>query len=328
MASSRTVYYAYSVGRSILNPDWQLLRDHLESVAMLAHDFAAETGVPGLATAAYTSGWLHDLGKYRASFERYIRARPPMGPKGHKEAGAVWADDAHNLPVAAAVLGHHGGLPDADDIPTAVDDEDNGRPVLGEVRAAATAECPELLALAVPEALAVTPALDLFTRILFSCLVDADWTDTGEHERGSAPGPLLWLVVELGRLLSQVAGVQLGPEFGADQLGHPSGGPDVGPEPAFRQAVGLPDEDRRLLLGGQGTGAGRGSAWRPARRPRRPSAGPSPSPPRPGGRPGRRGPSDGATRPRPAGKPSAKGHREPEPLCDFSFGPGDQLRAK
>ncbi|MGL6096567.1 MAG: CRISPR-associated endonuclease Cas3'' [Fimbriiglobus sp.] len=161
----------------------QDLREHLREVADLAEKFARDTGIPGLPAAAPAAGWRHDLGKYRPEFQKYIRIGKTGEPTGHKQAGAVWADDACHTPLTAAILGHHGGMPDYDEFPAAVEDEDHGRPVLKAVWPTATANCPELLGLDLPEMSDDGAATDLFARVLFSCLVDADWTDTADNER-------------------------------------------------------------------------------------------------------------------------------------------------
>jgi len=186
---SELIFYAHSSPIKDHGPPkgWQLLRDHLRQVAHLAKRLAVASGVPDLPAAAEAAGWLHDLGKYRESFVRYICYGLQIGPKGHKQAGAVWADDANNLPLASAILGHHGGMPDAGpnggEIPQEVECEDNGRPVFEEVWDTAVGECPELATLPAQDRSDESAETDLFTRLLFACLVDADWTDTSEHER-------------------------------------------------------------------------------------------------------------------------------------------------
>lgn len=149
---------------------------------MLARRFAEATAVPDLPAAAEAAGWLHDLGKYRESFQRYIRGLPPMGSKQHKEAGAGFAFVNNNAPLLFGILGHHHGIPDKQ---TAVNDAKgpDGIDVMTEVRAVAVGECPELGTLDLSKLGRGTREPELFTRLLLSCLVDADWTDTSEHER-------------------------------------------------------------------------------------------------------------------------------------------------
>src|SRR5262249_40064558 len=149
------------------------------NVARLARNFA-EQACPGdapLVFAAHAAGLLHDLGKFRAEFQRYIRSLPvPKDKTYHKQAGAARAADAGHGPVAFAIAGHHGGMPDKVELVNWVKHGDSARPVAQAVWPDAVAECPELahLGLTAPSLVDALQA-DLFTRLLFSCLVDADW---------------------------------------------------------------------------------------------------------------------------------------------------------
>ncbi len=177
-----SAYFAHSSPLGTPPPDgWQPLRDHLAQVARRAKELAELTGVAELSAAAEASGWLHDLGKYRAEFQDFIRGLPPRGSKQHKEAGAAWAARAGDLPIAFAVLGHHRGIPDKDDAAKAVKGSD-GLAMIPAIENVGMSECPELETLQLIRR-GEASALDLFARLLLSCLVDADWTDTSEHER-------------------------------------------------------------------------------------------------------------------------------------------------
>src|SRR5215813_12440421 len=83
---------------------WQYLEDHLSAVADLAKERAqgACPADPRLLDAATAAGLLHDLGKYRVEFQRYIEGRPPLGSKNHSQAGAAKAFAARDRPVAFA----------------------------------------------------------------------------------------------------------------------------------------------------------------------------------------------------------------------------------
>ncbi len=175
--------------------DWQLLREHLEQVAQLARDHmaAARPGDAPLSDAAYAAGLLHDLGKYRPEFQSYLHSLPvPRELTYHKQAGAAKASSAGNGPVAFAIAGHHGGIPDRADLADLIKGP-SGQPVAAAVWTKAAKDCPSLLKLSL-----ASPPLpnkltaDVLTRLLFSCLVDADWTDTCAHDdkvHGRAPLP-------------------------------------------------------------------------------------------------------------------------------------------
>ena len=92
MSANAPHFYAHSAdGERTPSPKWQLLREHLAGVAAKAKELAEATGVPDLPAAAEAAGWLHDLGKYRQSFQHFIRGLSPQGSKQHKEAGAAFA---------------------------------------------------------------------------------------------------------------------------------------------------------------------------------------------------------------------------------------------
>jgi CRISPR-associated endonuclease/helicase Cas3 len=171
-----------------------LLKDHLKAVAELAGGFAAAWGGEEAARAA---GLLHDLGKYRSEFQCYLDnvahgRRAERAP--HSAYGAKRADELAATDVAFAVVGHHGGLPDRADLMERL----KGRETEG-VLSSAREDFPALgllSALPVPAGLrSDRTAADLHIRMLFSCLVDADFLDTESHLRPDraarrSPAPL------------------------------------------------------------------------------------------------------------------------------------------
>jgi CRISPR-associated endonuclease/helicase Cas3 len=170
----------------------QSLVDHLRGVAKLAGGFAARAS---WRSWAYTAGLLHDVGKRSAEFQEYIRRVTSLpeiergrhhGPD-HSTAGAQLADGRFaeyiGWLMAYAIAGHHGGLPD-------------GRS--GDLSSTASLEARmeknvlkhECLPLEDRETITleqlpfgpqdVNPgyAFFFFLKMLFSCLVDADYLDT------------------------------------------------------------------------------------------------------------------------------------------------------
>jgi CRISPR-associated endonuclease/helicase Cas3 len=180
-----TDYFAHSGEREDYS-DWQPLREHLESVAKYAQRLAREARVNDtrLSEAAFAAGLLHDLGKYRQEFQDYIRNKSGVQKEKtyHKQAGAAKALDWRHWSVAFAIAGHHGGIPD----PALLTDQvkgPSGQLVATAVWQSATHDCPALASLSPnPPVLEDKLTVDLVTRLLFSCLVDADWTDTSAHD--------------------------------------------------------------------------------------------------------------------------------------------------
>ncbi len=177
-------YYAHS-GRLEDQSDWQLLPDHLEATARLAAERGA---MPELPKTASMAGLFHDFGKYDPDFARVLRGENILVDHSTAGASALLARVPGELrPVAEAVayatLGHHAGLPDrrggggsldarieafTDQIDPAIT-----AAIAPDFRAAAE----ELKALMRPSAAAAFD-LSVAVRMLFSCLVDADFRDT------------------------------------------------------------------------------------------------------------------------------------------------------
>ncbi|MFD2191584.1 CRISPR-associated endonuclease Cas3'' [Pistricoccus aurantiacus] len=184
------MYYAHSLlERS--KTDWQTLESHLTSVGKLAAQRAGRFGAAGLGEAA---GLLHDLGKYTQAFQQRLEGSPKR--VDHSTAGAIVAREklgqlGHLL--AYAIAGHHAGLANGRDI--------GERTPLSERFLADLPEldpvwCNEIsLPTNLPSPNDFSPRRDrgnfqlaFLTRMLFSCLVDADFIDTehfyAQHERG------------------------------------------------------------------------------------------------------------------------------------------------
>lgn len=180
-------YYAHS-GTPGDKSDWQSLPDHLCAVAELAVGFGAPMGLSGPARIA---GLFHDLGKYSRDFQRRLDGESVQ--VDHSTAGAAvlmelaqGVDRAIAEPVAYAILGHHSGLPDMRNAfghcfeRRIKEFEDRIDPVWkaeipfdpGEFRTR------DLLGRLPRDRRIAAFDLSLLTRMIFSCLVDADFKDT------------------------------------------------------------------------------------------------------------------------------------------------------
>ncbi len=200
--------YAHSL-KGLPPEEWQLLESHLIAVADLAERFAS----------SFASGWgrlaglWHDAGKYQPSFQNYIASDPDAHVKqkvDHSSAGALIARKRSAPPVAFAVAGHHGGLPDAEDLKNRLE---RTQPLLHEARAGGLPSWMEEAPLpSLPAWLNPTDRLQfsLWTRFIFSALVDADFLDTerfyaGGRERESTGPSLAELKFRLDAFLDRKA---------------------------------------------------------------------------------------------------------------------------
>lgn len=166
------------------------LTEHLLAVAAIAGEFA---GPFGATTLAQLAGRWHDLGKASDAFQKYIRqasgferinahveGRP--GRVNHSSAGALHAIaqlGANGKILAQLIMAHHAGLYDGNAITErlardkqCLPDALAGLPP-AQVLAASTIE-----SLRFPGGAATHGAYALWLRLLFSCLVDADFLDT------------------------------------------------------------------------------------------------------------------------------------------------------
>lgn len=173
--------------------EWQIhsLEEHLRDVGKLAGRFGASFNAQDWAALA---GLWHDLGKYNPEFQRYISAQSGYDPEAHLEgksgkvdhstAGAIHATERHKAYgriLAYLIAGHHSGLPDW------FKGQAEGRGLEERLRdsrhleAAKQGSIPkDVLNAALPTSM---PPPDpehahLWVRMLFSCLVDADFLDT------------------------------------------------------------------------------------------------------------------------------------------------------
>lgn len=162
----------------------QTVREHLENVAELCEKYA----IPRMKDYAYLCGMLHDAGKYTRAFQKRILENGPRCEHARYGAQLIGGKSPLYIMMQYCIAGHHAGLPDGgadNDEPDAstlhgllkrrMDDisqlereitysppEDRTRDIF--------ADCKKLSEL--------TEAYAFMTRYLFSCLTDADFTDT------------------------------------------------------------------------------------------------------------------------------------------------------
>lgn len=167
------------------HPEGQSLLTHLQNVSALAAE--AATKFDAEATGAYC-GLLHDIGKYSSAFQRHLEG--DRSQVDHSTAGACVAHDNNAFAAAISIMGHHAGLPDLGS-PYCPDPATYFGRLSAEGRARLedySAYAREVQLLPAPNALPEDPIDAYFyIKLLFSALVDADWTDTGTYFSGDKP---------------------------------------------------------------------------------------------------------------------------------------------
>ncbi len=176
------MFYAHSTAADD-HADWQTLVDHAEAVARLAGQRGARFGG---AQCAEVLGWLHDLGKYSQAFQRRLAGSGQA--VDHATAGAIEARERYGpqlgMLMAYALAGHHAGLANGR--------SPGARRMLSD-RLQADIEpldkawqneitVPALTDIQPPPIRQVAARRDFQSafvgRMLFSCLVDADFIET------------------------------------------------------------------------------------------------------------------------------------------------------
>ncbi len=184
-------FYAHSTD-SPDKSDWQSLEEHLVGVAKLAEEFAKAFNSENW---AWNAGCLHDLGKATNAFQSYLLRSNELDDSGydsdgsssnHASTGAAWAIEEKGRCIGKILAylsaGHHAGLPDwhADKTGNAALScrLDEGQCNLETMRGFAESVAVKLKVAACPPQFVGNSDFHLWIRMLFSCLVDADYLDT------------------------------------------------------------------------------------------------------------------------------------------------------
>lgn len=187
--SNQTVYYAHSGKLEDLS-DGQTLLAHLSKVSEMAEQNAHWFGAKELAKYA---GLLHDLGKYCPEFQRRLQGgkiRMDHATAGAQVAAARW--QLMGKLLAYCIAGHHAGLANG------IDEGEQRSNLDVRLKLEPGKDIPHLdpiwqQEIKLPEQLTmpeltyhkIWPGFQLvfFTRMIFSCLVDADRKDTNNYYR-------------------------------------------------------------------------------------------------------------------------------------------------
>lgn len=181
----------------------QTMKDHLCGTAELAGRFAERFGK---ADWGYACGMLHDIGKYSLAFQDKIKNNSnrqvdhsTAGAKACLEKGGMYSF------MSYCIAGHHSGLPDYGS-----SSDPGNAPTLQGRKKKHIEDCsaykseihiPEIKTLPFDPKNSPDPdfSLSVFIRMLYSCLVDADFLDTEyfmkegrtQRETGEEPSVLL-----------------------------------------------------------------------------------------------------------------------------------------
>ncbi|PPV06725.1 hypothetical protein XBLMG947_2303 [Xanthomonas bromi] len=188
-------FFAHSTKRQDRS-DWQRLAEHLLAVGERAAENAEPFKGQRLASLA---GQLHDLGKYTRQFQRRLDGDPAR--VDHATWGAKVACERYGTAgtlLAYGIAGHHAGLADGRPGHAAQTRLSLHERLSEDYR---ERELPPLMSdwereLSLPAKVALTEGftghprqerrpfqLTVLTRMIFSCLVDADFTDTDDFYR-------------------------------------------------------------------------------------------------------------------------------------------------
>ena len=184
-----TTYYAHSaqdkLGNLLPYEHWQTLQSHSVNVGEMAAEFARVFGAQEI---AYQTGQLHDLGKYSEPFNQRLHGGPSVdhATAGAKVAIERWGNVIGKL-MAFCIAGHHAGLANGNG------EGDNRSTLKQRLALQFGADIPALdnlwqQEIKLPQNLSAPPlkadahhpffSYAFFTRMLYSCLVDADYLDT------------------------------------------------------------------------------------------------------------------------------------------------------
>lgn len=168
---------------------WHDLKEHLQDVAGRAKEYAAKFGAGDL---GHYAGLWHDLGKYNPDFQRYLQQcasaqDSDVSPRSvpHAIYGAKLAWEVLK-PIAPVIYGHHSGLPQIQEMKTvkltAPEHETVYQTVIDQAQQHGIVLKPEKdLNHLFSQLYEGNYSYEMMTRLLFSCLVDADYLDTEEH---------------------------------------------------------------------------------------------------------------------------------------------------
>lgn len=178
MASHPYLAHIASDGRE------QTVAAHLQETAALCRSFAAEFGQ---AQRGAFLGMAHDIGKNSDAFQKRLLGGPRVD---HATAGALECAKRGESEMACCVVGHHGGMPDFGNPNT---DYPGAPTCTGRIKKAQTGNIPpyhwegELPSPGKKPPLDNLYSISMWVRMMYSCLVDADFLNTESFMAETVP---------------------------------------------------------------------------------------------------------------------------------------------
>lgn len=193
----------------------QSIKKHLEETALLAKEFADEFGYGDW---GYFCGMLHDIGKYSSKFQGRIRGSNET--VDHATAGAQLCFElgkekgSFYVAPAYCIAGHHAGLPDTG---TSADTGERGT-FVGRMKKKVEDYGAYQEEISIPplpspvftmeEKKDFTFTMSFLIRMLYSCLVDADYLNTEDFMKDGGTGRMAgesvpMLLEKLNRYIAQ-----------------------------------------------------------------------------------------------------------------------------
>lgn len=181
-------YYAHR-GKNEDRSDWQELKVHLEETAELCHKFADKFKQGELGKIA---GLLHDFGKYSDKFQ-YKITQDVKCKVIHATAGAIEAKERFQqigeTILAQCIARHHGGLIDSNDLRAKLlekpENYENYKNEISDEDIKFDSNSVSTFFNNITNPKEKPFAASFLTRMIYSCLVDADWLNSAGEKPGS-----------------------------------------------------------------------------------------------------------------------------------------------
>lgn len=179
----KILYYAHSKEKTSIK-EWQPLKEHLRKVSRMAGEFAEKFGNKEMGKVI---GLAHDIGKYSDEFQKRLLGNNEK--VDHSSAGAKLMVEKYKgiigMVLAYGIMGHHGGLKNFYGIQGSSSNmqERLKKDVPLYDNYQMEINFPEKVSLNIHnlQKEQMNFSLSFYIRMLFSCLVDADFLDTERY---------------------------------------------------------------------------------------------------------------------------------------------------